>query len=498
MPKTAVPDLGIVLMFLRRGLGLSQAELGKAADISPNLLNDYEHGRKPLHRPRLEHIISFMGLTGEAIDRSLACLEENRAEASDPGAAPGTASYTRRRVQVIAAQAGRLATDFVRSALSLVTLEGETLQARQRAETLWARLKKRKPDERRVLVEESKKFRSWALCERVAAESIAVAPESPAQGLELAHLALLIAERCPGEEWLRQRAQGYAWFHVSNGRRFTNDFPGADHALASAKKLWDAGASGDPGLFNEAIVLALEANLHRYQRRFPLALRRIEEALAADSGEIQGKLLLTKARILEALGEIESSTETLEATLLYVDEQKEPRTVLGVQFQFLTNLCLQDRAVEAKPRLPMVRKLAERLGFESDIQRIVWLEGKVAAGLGQLDDAEIAFEQVRRYFAAQNLSFDYALSCLDLALILLAQARTGEVRTLAAQMGWLFKTQGLHVEALGALRVFCDAAKSDLATAKLADRVVRFLYRSQHDPDLTFEIEERGDQAAHG
>jgi transcriptional regulator with XRE-family HTH domain len=280
MPKAVLPDLAVVLTFLRSGLGWSQVELGEAASVSPSLLNDYEHGRKDLKRDRLEHLISFMGLGPEEIDATLERLNANRAAAKVPGGAEGL-SPARRGIEAAAARAGRLAAEFVRSALSIVSWEAEALQAREAARRLWPRLERRTSEERTALVEGSKKFRGWALSELAAAKSIEKAPSSPAEALELAMLALRIAELSPGEKWLRERAQGNAWFHVANARRVINDLRGSDLALATATRHWEAGASGDPGLFSEATVLALAASIRRSQRRFPEALRRIEEALAA-------------------------------------------------------------------------------------------------------------------------------------------------------------------------------------------------------------------------
>jgi hypothetical protein len=61
------------------------------------------------------------------------------------------------------------------------------------------------------------------------------------------------------------------------------------------------------------------------------------------------------------------------------------------------------------------------------------------------------------------------------------------VRILGKQMASIFTTQGVRREALAALLIFCDAAKREAATVELTRRVIRFLYRSQHDPDLKFE-----------
>jgi len=323
----------------------------------------------------------------------------------------------------------------------------------------------------------------------VSAKSIDMAPSSPAQGLELAELALRIAELCAGDEWLRRRSQSYAWFHVANARRFTNDLPGCGAALATALKLWEAGASGDPGLFDETWVYWIEANIRKSQRRFPEALRRIDDALAADRGDLHGKLLLTKAQILGALGDIETSTEVLREATTYIDEQQEPRTALGVRCRFLVNLCLQDRAMEAVPYMRDVEELAERLQLEVDSMRVAALSGLIAAGIGRSEEAEEAFEQARRKFAALEppLVLDYSLMCLHLALLLLAQDRTSEVRTLAVQMEKIFTHQGVHREALAAVQIFCEAAKREAATVELTRRVIRFLHRAEHDPSLKFE-----------
>ncbi|HET9229442.1 MAG TPA: hypothetical protein VFR31_22370, partial [Thermoanaerobaculia bacterium] len=365
---------------------------------------------------------------------------------------------------------------------------------REAAAGLWLKLERRNPRQRLAMVEEIEEFQSWAVCELVSARSIEVAPSSPAESLELAGLALRIAEVCAGDKLLCQRAEGYAWFHVANARRVTNDLPGSGAALETAIKLWDAGAPGDPGLFDEAIVLALEANIRLVQRRFPEARKRIEQALAADRGGLRGRLLLTKARILETLGDVEGSTEVLGEAIPHIDGGREPRAALGVYYQFLFNLCLQGRAVEAAPLLSEVEALAERLGQKVDLVRVGALGGLIAAGTGRVEEAEEAFEKARRSFASSQppLVLDYALVSLELALLLLDQNRLPQVSTLADQMAWTFTHQGMQPEALAAIRIFCEAAGREAATVELARRVIRFLDRSQHDPELKFEEEEVG------
>ena len=380
-----------------------------------------------------------------------------------------------------------MTSEFSHSLLSLLTMEGEAHLARQRADGLWELLKRQAADVRLALVEDSQRFRGWALCERVAAESIAAAPNHPRQALELADLARRIAERAPGTAAWRRRLQGYAWAHVSNARRVCSDLPGADDAIRHAWKLWEDGAAGDRGFLAEAWLPWIEAGLRRDQRRFPEALTRIDEALALDGGERRAQILLTKSGILETLGDPSGSTVVLMEAALLIDKRREPRLMMFLRFNLLVDLCRLDRAAEAEPGLAEVRGLAERLGEELELVRVVWLEGKVAVGMGRTDEAYGAFQQVRRVFTIRELPYDAALVSLELALLLLEQGRTADVRALAREMVWIFRAQGVPLETLAALRVFCEAAEREAATAELARRVVSYLYQAQYDPELPFE-----------
>jgi transcriptional regulator with XRE-family HTH domain len=485
-----LPDLSIVLIFLREGQGWSQSRLAEAARISNKLVNDYESGRKRLHRKRLERLIAFMGLGPERIEATLATLHDNRASSRAPADAPEDRfAEKRRRVEVLAERGMRLAGGFLREFFSLLSVEGEALFARERAAILWRRLQGRTHEQRMALVAESPKLRTWALCEKAAAESIAAAPNQPREALNLAHLSLRIAELAPGTQTWRQRLQGYAWAHVANGRKVCNDLPAADDAMARARKLWEAGAPGDPGLLNPAWLPGLEAALRKEQRRFPEALKRIDEALVLDRGELRAQILITKSGILEALGNPDGSTEVLREAAPYIDVERDPRLAFSVRFNLLVDLCRLERAAEAEPGLPEVQALAERLGGELDLGRTVWLRGSVAAGLGRAAEAEAAFLQVQRVFEKNKLPYDYALVSLELAVLFLEQVRTAEVHGLAERMLAIFQAEEVHREALAALQVFYDASRRETATAELARRILKYLHRAQHDPKLRFSEE---------
>jgi hypothetical protein len=51
----------------------------------------------------------------------------------------------------------------------------------------------------------------------------------------------------------------------------------------------------------------------------------------------------------------------------------------------------------------------------------------------------------------------------------------------------IFRSQQVQPEALKAVKVFCDAARKETATAELARRVVRYLYRAKDNPELKLD-----------
>ncbi len=249
-------DSGLAIILLRSLHGWDQKELAEAAQVAASQISVYEKGGRAVPREFLEKVAVAAGFPVFLLDPLLRFLRSFRA------AAQGRSRADRVLAERAAAEIMelvRLAVDTVLESLMQEDEAGGTRpdgRDRELASPLWARLERRTATERRLLVEEGKEYQSWALCERVAEESAATVQVDPGKALELAELALLIAERSPGEEAWRSRLQGYAWAHVSHARRACGDLSGAEESLARARKLWEAGASGDAGLLDGAWVLS--------------------------------------------------------------------------------------------------------------------------------------------------------------------------------------------------------------------------------------------------
>jgi transcriptional regulator with XRE-family HTH domain len=482
MTPTTLTPLGLALGFLRSIQGWSQKDLADAAGLHPNLLSDYERGRKPLSRERLEPLVQVLGLPVETIDIALAFIDSVRAAASRPGS---PVEPEQRRIEAAALEAGRHAANFARSFLTSLATEARVLKDRQRAETLWARLQRRKPAERLILVEEAAEYRSWALCERLCHESVKAARDKANRALELAELALRVAELAPGEEAWRSRLQGYAWAHVGNARRVGSDLPGADAAFVEAWRLWQAGASSNSGLLDESRLPDLQASLRRDQRRFADALALLDDALAAGRGELRGRILLKKATVLFTLGDFKEAVVVLRDATPFVEGEREPGLIFALQFNLAVNLCFLGRHAEAEKLLHHIREVAA--GNDLDLVRLRWLEGRVAAGMGRREAALTALSSAREEFTTREIAYDAALVTLELAALYLDDGRTAEVRTLSRHMMWVFQAQGVHQEARAALHLFREAAERDAATSDMVRNMVQFLHRAQYDPALRFD-----------
>jgi transcriptional regulator with XRE-family HTH domain len=483
-------DLSRALACMRSALSWNQSELAEAAGARATTISDYERGGRALSVERLTELAGVLGLPPEAVPQARAFVRSMKEQAQPPGDHGPDAAEDRRKIEQVAVQGAALASDFIRGSLGFVSFEARSLAARQQARVLWRRMGKRSSSQRRELVEKDREFRSWALCELICKESIKAAADNADRARELADLALLIAELGPGEESWRQRLQGYAWAYVGNARRVGGDLPAAEKVFGRAGELWEAGAEGDPGILEEAQMLSLEASLRTSQGRLSEAATLVDRAIAfapTALTELRANLFLQKARVQEWAGEYESASEALLKAAPLITQQDDPRLLFSLKHNYAWNLTHLGRYAEAGALIPGARALTVRLDNELDSLRLRWLEGRISAGLGRTEEALTALSQVRTEFADRSIAYDSALATLELATLQLELGRTWDVKILARQMAPIFRAQGVHREALAAIKLFCEAAEKESATVELARRVTEFLYRAQHNPSLRFE-----------
>jgi tetratricopeptide (TPR) repeat protein len=352
---------------------------------------------------------------------------------------------------------------------------------------LWEELQAVPRDQQRLFGERREDCWRADLCQLLCDESIRATADDADRAVEWAELAVAIAERVPGDKASRQGLEGFALGHLGNARRVQGQVPAADAVFVQAQPLWEAGAEANPGKLNAARFLGLEASLRRDQRLLPEALSLLEEALAIDRWGERSNLLINKSKVLEEQGDYASALAALTEAEPLLQDDREPRLPCVLTSNRALYLCFLKRFAEAEALLPDLRKLTVALNNELDLVRLHWVEGRLEAGLDRAEEALAKFEGVRQDFLARAIAYDAALVTMEMAVLHLEAGRAAEVKTLAREMAPIFEAQEVHREALAALLLFRKAVEQDAATAALARRVVKYLYRARHDPELRFE-----------
>ncbi|MBW8874567.1 MAG: tetratricopeptide repeat protein [Acidobacteria bacterium] len=355
--------------------------------------------------------------------------------------------------------------------------------ARWHAGEQWSLLESLPEEQQVTVVRVTRDFQNWALMELVCGKSAVQASRDVERAAGLARLAMEIAARVRGPEGWQRRVRGYAAAHGSNVLRVTGKLKASDAAFEEAKRLWLSGSDPDEVL-DPGRLLDLEASLRRDQRRFGEALDRLEEALSV--GRCPERYLINKGINFLAMGEYEKAVEAFRQAQPLVEEGGDTRLANILSHNLASAFTHLGRYGEAAEVGRRVRAVAVEMGDEIGVLRGVWLEGRIAAGLGRREEALRLLEQARREFAARTMWYDVALALLESAALWLDEGRTAKVKALARDLEKVFESEEVHREALAALRLFQEAAEREAATAGLARRVLGYLFRARHDQGLRF------------
>jgi len=481
MDRKSRPERCEALHVLRWMSGLKEKEAAERSGIDPNTLSDYERGKKTPSLERLRRFAASLGQPDALVDRTLAMVREIRAALAPPGHAADPLAAARPAIDRWAAAGGAAAEDYLRKTLERLATRALAEEERCRAREAWDVLGPYPPQRRRELLAAIPEAKTWALVERTCDASVAAAADDAAQAVELADLAVWIAAGAPGGE----AARGYAWAFLGNAWRVQGELKRAEMAFRRSHELWREEAAG---ALDRSRVLDLEASLRRCQRRLPEALALLDRALgAATSMESRGRILIKRAKTLEETGDYPAAVAALRQAEPLLGDQRNGRVWLTLRFNLAENLLHLGQHEEAEAMVEEVRRLTLRLRKALDETRLHWLEGRIAAGHGRMDEAIAILMKVRGEFASRLMAFDGALASLELAELFAAQGQPDAVKSLARQMAWVFQGQGVHSEARKAIALFRRAAEQEAVTAELARRLVEYLHLARHDPQLRFE-----------
>jgi transcriptional regulator with XRE-family HTH domain len=482
-------DLGLSIKQLCDITGISWNKLSRRSGISKRSLNRYVKGEVMPTPQTLSRIAAVFSVSAGIFDRLAPRCRASRRdveEALRQGAGEPPGLEERIGSAALAAMA-----PFLQQLDQLDRDATPRAEDRLWADALWARWEPL-PDEERSRHQEIVvdmllgDERSWALAERLCLASEAAAANRADEALRLAQLAVGLAGRVPGEDW-RLRLLGWVEPFLASAQRVGGDLAASAESLARADDLWERGAAGAPaGLLVDARRLDLKASLLMHYGRFGEVDSLLAAALKdARSEPARGRLLIKLARNRELAGRYEEALGLLAQAKPLLDAVGDTRLLFAHDFNKTVTLLHLDRYGEAEELLPQVEARTDP-GNELDGIRLRWLQGRTWAGLGRRLEALEALARVRGYFHAEAIAYDYAVVSVELGTILLEEGRAREVRELAEEMMWIFKSQGIHQEALEALALFCHAAKAEQAQLDWARRLVKYLYRAQSNPGMKF------------
>lgn len=314
-------------------------------------------------------------------------------------------------------------------------------------------------------------FYTPEVCEILLERSYAVRLSDPETMLRLADLAAGSAEGLDDEVYGSAEVADYqarAWAEVANAYRVIGDHGKADRIMARAVSCRARG-TGDPRIL--ARMADLGASLACAQRRFEEAFRLLDVAHATylELGDTHaaGRVIISRGLYAGYTGDPLEGIQYLVHGLNTIDRAREPK----LAFQALHNILLLRVELgeyeEARRALVEMQPLYDR--YLSDLERVKvrWMEGRIAAGLGELEVAEAAFQEAREEFDRVGLGYRAALVSLDAMAVWLRQGRTAEIRHLVAELMATFRAVGVEREALAGILLLRDAVECEQATLEL-------------------------------
>ncbi|MES1242600.1 MAG: hypothetical protein ABUT39_13380 [Acidobacteriota bacterium] len=309
------------------------------------------------------------------------------------------------------------------------------------------------------------------VCEILLERSYEVRLSDPETMLRLADLAASSAEGLDPEVYGPAESadlQARAWAEVANAYRVIGDHVRADRMMARAVGCRARG-TGDPRIL--ARMADLGASLACAQRRFEEAFRLLDVAHATylELGDTHaaGRVIISRGLYAGYTGDPLEGIRFLVHGLNTIDRAREPK----LAFQALHNILLLRVELgeyeEARRTLLQMQPLYDR--YLSDLERVKvrWMEGRIAAGLGELDEAEAALLEAREEFDRAGLGYRAALVSLDVMAVWLRQGRTAEIRQLVAELMATFRAIGVEREALAGILLLRDAVEYEQATLEL-------------------------------
>jgi tetratricopeptide (TPR) repeat protein len=331
-------------------------------------------------------------------------------------------------------------------------------------------------------------FRGSELARLLIAESEEQVHADPAEAYHLADLARLVLNYSPNVQG-DFAPLSLALAAMANARRASGELREAEARFAHVRDVIRKWGVTAPEV--NARVDELEGSLRKDQRLFEEAeeLLTRAEILYRLAGEVIGavRVALLLGTTYYAQGRPEEAIQIIRAALQRWPTGANPRLYVSARHNLACYLAEAGYSEEAAEVLDENEELYRSFPDPWTQLRVTWLRGDLLAARADEEAAELAYQEALQGFIERGIGYDAALVAMDLALLYLRQGRTSEVKRLAEEMIPIFQAQDVHREALGALRLFQEAARREEITMEQVRSLVKYLQESRKDPERRFE-----------
>jgi tetratricopeptide (TPR) repeat protein len=308
----------------------------------------------------------------------------------------------------------------------------------------------------------------WTLCERLVESCRALRYSDPEAMVLTAMLAVVIAERLsPGSSGPAALAdfQAYALAELGNSQRIVDDFANAEASLSAAVDHAGRGTN-NPRLL--AHLMDLTASLYTDQRRYDEALRLRDAVYAIYTKEgdphLLGGALISKGFSLINALRAEEGIPFLTQGLSMIDSKRDPKLAMTGVFNLIWSLVECGQAAQAESLFGYSQEFFAAHIERTDAIKCVWLEGRIAAALGEEERAERRLREALASYEEIQLPGYVAMVSIDLAVLWLRSGRNAEIASLIEETIATFRALGLHREVIGTLLVIHKAIKKSQVT----------------------------------
>ncbi|HEV7669782.1 MAG TPA: tetratricopeptide repeat protein [Thermoanaerobaculia bacterium] len=299
----------------------------------------------------------------------------------------------------------------------------------------WSDLERLAPEAVEAALEEDSRCRSWGFVEALLDGSRERTARDPAEAERLARLAHAQVVRLDAGFYGSARLADLAarcLGQIAHARREGRDLAGAVRAFADAEAMLRSGTR-DP--LERAELWTLRAALHRTEGRIEQAEHLLQRAFdifrTAAEAHRAGRCLVALADLARQAGDAKRATERLRDALPMLDSAFEPELALIAQHNLISFLAEGGLYLAARRLLAESRAIYRRFPAPRVQWRRSWVEGRIAAGLGQLASAERALRIACEGLGREGLGRDAAQAALELADVLLRQQRSREAGEIA-------------------------------------------------------------------